>query len=189
MGIKDELKQDTKELKQDEELMVKIFKLEKFVRKYKKYIILTAVLLFVYLIGYNVYHYIQKQNLIKANNAFETLLQNPNDKKALEIVKKDKKLYNLYLFNKGEYSKVHSKNLQAFKAYEIAMQKGTKEALEGYLLNPSYKILKNPVRFALMKIYIENNNRKKALEVFNDINPNSKFKILGAYLLHYGIVK
>ncbi len=189
MGIKDELKQDTKELKQDEELMVKVFKLEKFVRKYKRHIILTAILLAAYLIGYNIYNYIKKQNLIKANNAFETLLQNPNDKKALEIVKKDKKLYNLYLFNKGEYSKVNSKELEALKAYEIAMQKGTKEALEGYLLNPSYKILKNPVRFTLIRIYLEENNRKKALEVFNNINPNSKFKTLGAYLLHYGIVK
>ncbi len=189
MGIKDEIKRDTEELKQDEELLVKVFKLEKFVKKYKKQIILTVVILAAYLIGYNIYTYIQKQNLIKANNAFETLLQNPNDKKALEIVKKDKKLYNLYLFNKGEYSKVNSKSLEALKAYEIAMQKGTKESLEGYLLNPSYKILKNPVRFALMKIYLEEHNRKKAKEVFNNINPNSKFKALGAYLLHYGIVK
>ena len=189
MGIKDELKRDTEELKQDEELMVKVFKLEKFVKKYKKIIILTGILLAAYLVGYNIYSYIQKQNLIKANNAFETLLQNPNDKKALEIVKKDKKLYNLYLFNKGEYSKVNAKDLEALKAYQIAMQKGTKEALESYILNPSYKILKDSVRFSLMRIYLKENNRKKAKEAFDNINPNSKFKTLGTYLLHYGIVK
>ena len=189
MGIKDEIKKDTEELKQDEELLVKVFKLEKFVKKYKKHIILTAAVLAAYLIGYNVYNYIKEQNIIKANNAFERLLQNPNDKEALKIVKEDKKLYNLYLFSKGEYSKVHLKQLEALKSYQIAMNKGTKEALEAYLLNPSYKILKNPVRFALMRIYLQNNNRKKAEEVFNNINPNSKFKALGAYLLHYGIVK
>ena len=189
MGIQDEIKKETEELKQDEALLVKVFKLEKFVKKYKKHIILTAIILAAYLIGYNIYTYIQEQNLIKANNAFETLLQNPNDKRALEIVKKDKKLYNLYLFNKGEYSKVNSKELEALKAYEIAMKKGTKEALESYILNPSYKILKDSARFALMRIYLEEHNRKKALEVFDNINQNSKFKTLGAYLLHYGIVK
>ena len=189
MSIKDEIKKDTQELKQDEELLVKVFKLEKFVKKYKKHIILTGILLAVFLVGYNIYNYIQTQNLIKANNAFETLLQNPNDKKALEIVKKDKKLYNLYLFDKGEYSKVNLKDLAALKAYQIAMQKGTKQALEAYLLNPSYKILKDSVRFALMRIYLKENNRKKAIEIFEDINPNSKFKALGKYLLHYGIVK
>jgi len=177
------------ELKQDEELLVKVFKLEKFVKKYKKPLIAAVVLLAVFFIGYKTYNYIQLQKIIKANNALDRLLANPNDKKALNIVKEDKNLYQIYLLTKGEYNKIYSQKLKAIKAYELAMKKGDKKSLENYLLNPEYKILKNPVRFALMRIYLKENNHKKAEILFNEIDPNSKFKELGAYLLHYGIVK
>ena len=186
MSLKDEVKQ---ELKQDEELLVKVFKLEKFVRKYKKVIILTAVILALFLIGYKVYDYISFQKMVKENEAFNKLLQNPNDKEALKIVKENKNLYSLYLLQKGDYKDIDSKLLSEIKAYKLAMQKGTKQALEDYLLNPNYKILKNPVRLALMRIYLSEGNRKKAKEIFNDIDPNSQYKKLGVYLLHYGIVK
>ena len=189
MSIKDEIKKDTQELKQDEELLVKVFKLEKFLKKYKKPLIAFVVLLIVGLIGYKTYNYIELQKVVKANNAFDRLLANPNDKEALKIVKEDKKLYQLYLLRKGEYDKITSADLKAIKAYELAMKKGTKEALEAYLLNPDYKILKNSVRFALMRIYLKENNRKRAKELLNEIDNNSKFKELGTYLIHYGIVK
>jgi len=177
------------ELKQDEELLVKVFKLEKFVKKYKKPLIAAAVILILLVVGYKTYNYIQLQKVIKANNALDSLLANPNDKEALKIVKEDKKLYQLYLLTQGKFNSITSKKLQAIKAYELAMQKGDKKSLENYLLNPEYKILKNPVRLALMKIYLKENNHKKAEILFNEIDPNSKFKELGAYLLHYGIVK
>jgi len=177
------------ELKKDEELLIKVFRLEKFVKKYKKPLIAGAVLLALLFIGYKTYNYIELQKVIKANNALDTLLSNPNDKEALKIVKEDKKLYQLYLLTQGKYNQIYSPNLKAIKAYELAMKRGDKKSLEDYLLNPEYKILKNPVRFALMRIYLKENNRKRAEILFNEIDPNSKFKELGAYLLHYGIVK
>jgi len=177
------------ELKQDEELLVKVFKLEKFLNKYKKPLIVSIVLLVLLVIGYKTYNYIQLQKVIKANNALDIVLANPNNKQALKILKEDKKLYQLYLLTQGKYNKIHLKELQAIKAYELAMQKGDKKSLESYLLNPDYKILKNPVRLALMRIYLQENNHKKAEILFNEIDPNSKFKQLGIYLLHYGIVK
>jgi len=185
MSLKDELKQ---ELKQDEELLVKVFKLEKFFNKYKKIIISSAVFLAVLLIGYKVYNYLQFQNMIKENVAFNKLLQNPNDKEALKIVKENKNLYSLYLLQKGDYKDIDSKLLSEIKAYELAMRSG-KKALEDYLLNPNYKILKNAVRFALIRIYLSKGNRKKALNLYNEINENSQYKKLALYLIHYGIVK
>jgi len=185
MSLKDEVKQ---ELKQDEELLVKVFKLEKFVRKYKKVIILTAVILALILIGYKVYDYISFQKMVKENEAFNKLLQNPNDKEALKIVKENKNLYSLYLLQKGDYKDINSKLLTEIKAYEFAMKSG-KKALEDYLLNPNYKILKNAVRFALIRIYLSEGNRKKALNLYNEINENSQYKKLALYLIHYGIVK
>ncbi len=177
------------ELKQDEELLVKIFKLEKFVRKYKKPLIAAAIIIILVITGYKTYNYFQIQKLIKENNALDTLLINPNDKKALNIVKQNKKLYDLYLLKKGDYKDITTPELQAIKAYEIAMQKGDINSLENYLLNPNYHILKDAVRIALIRAYLAKGNRKKAKEIYKDIDNNSKYKNLGLYLLHYGIAK
>jgi len=177
------------ELKQDEELLVKVFKLEKFIRKYKKPLIAAAVILAVLGIGYQINSYLQTQKLIKENNALDRLMANPKDKKALSIVKENKNLYDLYLLKKGDYKDITSPELQAIKAYELAMQKGDINSLEGYLLNPNYHILKNAVRIALIRDYLQKGERKKALEIYQNIDNNSKYKDLGLYLIHYGIVK
>jgi len=69
------------------------------------------------------------------------------------------------------------------------MKKGSIEALEDYLNNPNYKILKNSVRVALIRLYLQNNNRPKALALEKEIPQNSQFKPIATYLIHYGIVK
>jgi len=186
MSVKEELKE---ELKQDEELLVKVFKLEKFVKKYKKPLIALAVILVIAVLGYKVNNYLQTQKLIKQNNALDRLLANPNDKEALKIVKENKRLYDLYLLRKGDFKDITSPQLQAIKAYEIAMRKGDIKSLKNYLMNPNYDILKNAVRLALIRAYLEKGDRKKAKEVYDNIDDNSKYKMLGLYLLHYGIVK
>jgi predicted negative regulator of RcsB-dependent stress response len=179
-------------LKQEEELLVKVFKLEKFIKKYKKQVIAFVVIVVVGLIGGSVYNYIQTQKLIASNNAFDTLLLNPNDKEALEKVKQNEKLYQLYLLqtdNPENLQKITAPELKAIAAYKEAMLKGDKKSLENYLLNPDYKILKDPVRVALMRIYLKEGNRKKAQELYMQISPNSEFATIGKFLLHYGIAK
>jgi pentatricopeptide repeat protein len=178
------------QLKQDEQLLVQVFKLEKFIKKYKKHLIVAAVILIVYAIGKTTYDYIKTQELIKTNNAFDELLANPTNKKALEIVKENKKLYELYLLREGKnLDKISSPELKEFAAYRLAMQKGDIASLKAYLLNPEYKVLKDPVKVALIRAYLKKGNRKKALEIYKELDPNSKFADITKYLLHYGIVK
>ena len=176
------------QLKQDEQLLVSVFKLEKFVNKYKKHLILAAVILLIYVIGKVSYNYMKTQELIKTNNAFNTLLENPNDKKALEILKENKNLYQLYLLKEGKFNEISSPELKELAAYELAMQKGDIKSLENYLLNPEYKILKDSVRVALIRAYLAKGDRKKAVEISNNIK-SQKFAEFAKYLLHYGIVK
>ena len=177
------------ELKQDEELLVKVFKLEKFINKYKKHLIIGFSALAILFIGYEINGYLKHQKIVKENEALNRLLLNPNDKEALKIVKENQNLYSLYLLRKGDFKDITSPYLQSIKAYEIAMQKGDIKSLENYLLNPNYKILKNEVRLALIRLYLQNNQREKALNTYKDIDENTKFKELGNYLIHYGIVK
>ncbi|WP_024790574.1 MULTISPECIES: hypothetical protein [unclassified Lebetimonas] len=178
------------QLKQDEQLLVQVFKLEKFIKKYKKHLIIAAVILIVYVIWQASYNYIKTQELIKTNNAFDELIVNPDNKKALETLKENKKLYELYLLREGKnLNKISTPELKEFAAYKTAMLKGDIKTLENYLLNPDYKVLKDAVRVALIRAYLAKGNRKRALEISNDIKPNSKFADIAKYLLHYGIIK
>ena len=93
------------------------------------------------------------------------------------------------MLKKGDFKDITTPQIQAIKAYELAMQKGDIKSLENYLLNPNYHILKNAVRLALIRAYLAKGERQKALEVYKDIDDNSKFKNLALYLIHYGIVK
>jgi hypothetical protein len=179
-------------LKQEEEFLVKVFKLEKFIKKYKKQIIAGFTIAALILIGNAIYGYIQTQKLISSNNAFDTLMQNPNDKHSLEKVKANENLYQVYLLQSEKQEnlkKVTVTELKAIAAYKIAMLKGDKNSLENYLLNPDYKILKDSVRVALIKIYLKEGNRQKAQELYTQITPNSEFASVAKFLLHYGIVK
>ena len=179
-------------LKQEEELLVKVFKLEKFIKKYKKQLIAGVIIAALVLVGNAVYSYINTQKLIASNNAFDTLMQNPNDKKALQIVKRNENLYQLYLLQSNkieDLKKIIAPELKAIAAYKIAMLKGDKISLENYLLNPDYKILKDPVKVALIKIYLKEGNRKKAEELYSQIDPNSEFAAIAKFLLHYGVAK
>lgn len=179
-------------LKQEEELLVKVFKLEKFIKKYKKQIIAGVIIAAALLIGNAIYGYIQQQKLISSNNAFDVLMKNPNDKEALEKVKANEKLYQVYLLQSNKIEnlkKITAPELKAIAAYKIAMLKGDKQSLENYLLNPDYKILKDPVRVALIKIYLKEGNRKKAEELYAQISPNSQFAPIAKFLLHYGVAK
>ena len=179
-------------LKQEEELLIKVFQLEKFIKKYKKQLIAGLIIAAALLIGKAVYGYVQTQKLIKTNDAFDTLMQNPSDKKALEILKSNEKLYQVYLLNSNNIEnlkKITAPELKAIAAYKTAMLKGDRQSLENYLLNPDYKILKDPVRVALMRVYLKEGNRKKAKELFEQIDPNSEFAPIAQFLLHYGIAK
>ena len=179
-------------LKQEEELLIKVFKLEKFVKKYKFHLIGAGVLIVLIAIGSYVNSYLKEQKLIKTNEAYNKLLANPNDKEALKIVKENKKLYDLYLLSTDKIEnlqKITTPELKAIAAYKIAMIKGDEKSLENYLLNPEYKILKDPVRFALIRLYLKDGNRKKAEVIYNQLSPNSELKPLAKYLIHYGIVK
>ncbi len=182
-----DIKEVKDEIKKDEELLVKIFKLEKFINKYKKPIIAIAILTVVILIGYYGYDYYKQQQIINSNILLQKALN--NDKKAIEELKKYKNLYSLYLFQKGEYSKIDSNLLKEIKAYKIAMQKGDIASLEDYLNNPNYHILKNSVRLALVRLYLQKGDRKKALIYANEIPADSQFKQFATFLIHYGIVK
>jgi hypothetical protein len=138
MDGKEIIKDIKEEIKEEESLLLKLFQLEKVVNKYKYQIIGFLALLIIIFIGYQVKSYINEQNLIKTNSAYNKLLVNPNDKKALSILKDNPKLFNLYLLHNSksieELKKVANSNgvVANIAKYEIAVLKGDKKSLEDY---------------------------------------------------------
>ena len=186
-------KKIVEEIKEEESFLLKLFQLEKVVNKYKFQIIGVFALIIVISIGYGINSYLNEQNLIKTNQAYNKLLVNPNDKQALNELKKNPKLLNLYLLH-------NAKNIEDLKKvaegsgivaniakYEIAALKGDKKSLEDYsmTLNAIYKDL---ALLNVERLYLKDNNHKKAKEINAQIK-DKQIKTIANSLLHYGIVK
>jgi hypothetical protein len=193
MDGKEIIKDIKEEIKEEESLLLKLFQLEKVVNKYKYQIIGFLALLIIIFIGYQVKSYINEQNLIKTNSAYNKLLVNPNDKKALSILKDNPKLFNLYLLHNSksieELKKVANSNgiVANIAKYEIAALKGDKKSLENYSMTLD-AVYKDLALLNVERLYLKENNHNKAEEIANEIK-DTQIKKLADTLLHYGIVK
>jgi len=175
--------------------LLKLLQLEKFVNKYKFQLIGIVVVLFVGFVGVEVNNYLKEQNLIKTNTAYNKLLQNPNDKQSLKILKENKKLYQLYLLqttnkdvNKLQtIAQSHNGIVSNLAKYQLAMLKGDINSLENYALGIG-AIYKDLALLNEQRLYLKNNNHKKAQDILNEITDDN-IKQISQGLLHYGIVK
>jgi hypothetical protein len=186
-------KEIIKEIKEEESFLLKLFQLEKVVNKYKYQLIGFFALLIVIFVGYQINSYVNEQNLIKTNKAYNELLVNPNDKEALMELKNNPKLFNLYLLHSSqnitELKKVASGStiVANIAKYEIAALKGDRKSLEDYSMTLD-AIYKDLALLNVERLYLKENNHKKAEEIANEITDN-QIKKLADSLLHYGIVK
>jgi predicted negative regulator of RcsB-dependent stress response len=189
-----DVKELKEEIKEEETFLLKLFQLEKFVKKYKNYLIALAVLIVLGVIGYQVNNYLKTQQLIKTNTAYNKLLKNPNDKEALKVLKENPKLFNLFLLHtsnndikKLEIVAKENGVVGNIAKYQIAVLKGDKEAIRNYsmTINSVYKDL---ALLNLIRLEVQNNNHKKAQELLVQIKDPDIAKFAQG-ILHYGIVK
>jgi len=87
MSLKENVEYIKDEISSEEKFFESFFKLEKFYKKYKYLIILVVVGTLGYFITSSVMGYINEQNTIKANNAYNKLLLNPTDTNSIAILK------------------------------------------------------------------------------------------------------
>jgi len=189
-----DVKEIKEEIKQEETFLLKLFQLEKLVKKYKNQLIGIAVLLVVAFFGYQINDYLQTQKLIKTNQAYNKLLKNPADKEALKILQENKPLYKLYLLQTSnnditKLQKVANGNgiVANIAKYQIAVLKGDKKEIENYALSIG-AIYKDLALLNVERLYLKENNHKKAKEIAGQITDETILNIANG-LLHYGIVK
>jgi hypothetical protein len=99
LGLKENIEAVKKEISTEEQFLESIIKGERFFKKHKKTIIAILIVALLSVLAYSVFDYIKKSKLEAANEAYVTLLQNPQDKEALQkLSDNNKRLYNFFLF-------------------------------------------------------------------------------------------
>lgn len=192
MSLKENMDFVKEELNSEEKFLEGFVKLERFFKKYKLIIISAIVIIVVAIIAINVTSYLKEQNKIKANIAFQELLKNPNDEKALETLKGlNTRLYEIVLFNKNSSEKNVSINTQFFKellAYEKAIKEQNIEKLNDVSMEKNF-LLKEFAIFNRALILTQMGKFQEAKDALKMIPETSQVKDLVALLNHYLITK
>ena len=112
----------------------------------------------------------------------------------LKILKENPKLYKLYLLQTSNNSIEKLKEVAKgsgvvanIAKYQLAMLKGDKKDINTYTLSLG-AIYKDLALLNLERLYLKDNNYKKAKETADKITDN-QIKEIANGLLHYGIVK
>lgn len=99
MAIKEDIQSIKQELNAEEQFLENIIKSERFIKKYKKFLIFALA---IGVVGFGWYYansWIKEKNFNEANAAYAKLIMNPNDKSAKDELKsKDISLYALHEF-------------------------------------------------------------------------------------------
>ena len=189
MGLKENIEAVKEEITTEEQFLEGMIKGERFFKRNKIYILSFLVVFVVGGIGYAIRDMIHQNNLSVSNIAYQSLLKDANNTKALDTLhQKNPKLYTLYIFNqaiqKGDIPVLKQLALTKenpiisdLAAYQVAqLEKSTlaqSEFLSGLvLLEDGYGLLKEgKIDEARLK--------------FTQIEVNSPLKQIAKNLEHY----
>jgi len=191
MSLKENVDYIKEEISNEEKFFESFFKVEKFYKKYKFIIIALVVLVLGYFITTNILSYVKEQNAIAANKAYNTLLQDPTNKEAIEILKeKNKTLFNIamYKINKDNTADVDVIYLDNIAKFNKAVANNDIEQLNKLILDPTF-VLKDYALFNKALILSNNKEYKKAKETLKNIDKNSQVNTLADLLRHYLLTK
>ncbi len=199
LGTKENIEYIKKELSSEEKFLESIIKAEKFYKKYKKPLIGLAAAAVILALGYVGWQMKAEHDLEVSNRAYTALLQNPQDKEALEILKsKNPKLYQLYLYQRALKNKdvktleklAQSGDyiLQDLSRYHIGVIKKEEKMLSGYALQKD-AVLRDYAVLDSSYLDYEKGEIGKAHKRLDGVDKNSPAYALSLLLRHYGVAK
>ncbi len=189
MSLKENVDFIKDEISTEEKFFEGFFKLEKLWTKYKIAIIGGVTIVIVAFAGTAINNYLQTQNKIKANIAFNTLLENPKDIEASAILKDaNPKLFTIataLINTKNQKNEiVNIEFLDEISKYDIAINKNDIEAINKIILSSTfllkeYAIFQKALMLTLDKKYLD------AKETLKLIPSNSSVSKLSDKLKHH----
>lgn len=183
MAIKDDIKVIKDELNTQEQILESMIKSERFLKKYKLAIIILATIGVIVLIAYYSLNKIEQNRIEKANLAYAKVLNNPNDKEALETLKKE--AVSLYTLTQFKTFQENNDTIGIKTLINEPMDPILKQILSAYAGDGSGDILSN--YDALLKGYelLKQDKINEANAEFSKIPADSPLINLVKNLQHY----
>lgn len=185
------------ELNSEEKFFEKAVVTERFVKKYKNYIV-GALVISVLLVSANIIYNISEKNRIsKANSVLAELIKSPKSEKAAQKLKTlSPQLYDLWSYSQAIASK-DSKVFEALKnspdlvvsdlaSYELAQNQKSIEALNAYATQED-AIYRDLAQVQSAVLLLKSGKNSEAREKLLTIHKDSSLYKLAKALLHYGV--
>jgi tetratricopeptide (TPR) repeat protein len=191
MSLKENVSYIKQEISTQEQFFENFFKLEKFYRKYKLYVfgLIAIIIGFAVIIPIN--NYLNEQNLIKANEAYNRLLTNPKDKLSLSTLKEtNQKLLNIALYQTS-LDKTKANDIEFLKdiiSFNKAVKQNDIQALNSLILKSDF-VLKDFALFNKALILSTQGKYPQAKKALKSISDNSPITSLALMLKHYLLTK
>ncbi|MBV5335048.1 MAG: hypothetical protein JZU49_04510 [Sulfuricurvum sp.] len=197
MNLKENMQALKEELSSEEKFFESAVKTERFVKKYKKPMIVSVIVLLLGLGGSVTYQIINDAKVERANTALNTLLMNPMDQNALkELSSQGGPLFELYSLSKALRDN-DLKTLQTLKgaknfevadiaSYESAVLSKDEKALDAYSKKQGSMYQELAV-IELAVLSIQKGDSKAAHTSLALIKEDSAVYPLAQMLSHYGV--
>lgn len=197
MNLKENMQALKEELSSEEKFFESAVKTERFVKKYKKPMIASVIVLLLGLGGSVTYQIINDAKVERANTSLNTLLMNPMDQNALnELSSQGGSLYELYSLSKALRAN-DLKTLQTLKgaksfevadiaSYESAVLSKDDKALDAYSKKQG-SIYQELAVIELAVLSIQKGDSKAAHTSLALIKEDSAVYPLAQMLSHYGV--
>ncbi len=197
MSLKENIDMVKEELNQEEKLFESAVKTERFVKKYKMPLISIVVTVIVVLIGNSVYQASKAQSIAASNEAYMTLLAQPDNSEADKVLQENNPaLYDAWKFQRavqtddkaGLESLTSSKSnvIADLASYELAAANKDKSALNAYALNQK-AVLKDLAILDEAVLLMQEGKSAEAKARLALIDDRSPLKKLSMLLQHYGV--
>ncbi|MGK0255417.1 MAG: hypothetical protein ACI81I_000013 [Arcobacteraceae bacterium] len=189
MSFKDDVKYIKKEIFAEESYIENFFKVEKLFKRYKKVIVLVIVIVIVSAIGYYVSSYLTQQNKLQANVAFNTLLQNPNNKEAMAVLKvKNTKLYEILQYKQNNTKEINVEFFKELTEYTNAIKENNIDKINKVTYKQNF-LLKDFALFNKALIQTQNEKYVEARNTLKLIDNKSEVSPIAKMLEHYLLTK
>ena len=193
MSIKENVDYVKEELNSQEKFLESFVKGERFYKKYRALIFASIAIIVIGAIGLVIKKNVDESNKLEANLAFNKVLQNSNDKEALELLKnKNEKLYEVALFLQGKNeNKAVDINIPVLKElaeYQVALSNKNVDELSNLSMQGDF-LLKEFALFNKALLLSNEGKYEDAKTVLKLIPQTSKAFELANLLNHYLLTK
>ncbi len=193
MSLKENVNFVKNEINNEEKFLESFVKLERFYKKNKILIISVFIIVIISIIGISIKKYIDNQNKIEANIAFNKVLDNNNDKESLEVLKqKNQKLYEIatYIIAKKQNKTVQI-DVEFFKSltkYQEALKEQNIQKLNDVSMQKEF-LLKEFAIFNKALIEAKNGKYEDSKNTLKLVPTQSSAYELVKILNHYLLTK